>query len=163
MTRGRHNSWDNKWVIIAVIVGIVAVAAIALAFFLGNGNPGQVPGGQTTAPPGSTAPVSGTGTPFPTVKPTTPVVIPALGLFVEVSYIGGFNGTYGIDTSVQKVRNSGDRLFTLDSTTGNVTATFTKEDKSSHVLTVKIWKDGKLLTSATNSSAFGTASVTYQA
>ena len=163
MTRGKHNSWDNKWVIIAVIVGIVAVAAIALAFFLGNGNPGQVPGGQTTAPPGSTAPVSGTGTPFPTVKPTTPVVIPALGLFVEVSYIGGFNGTYGIGTSVQKVRNSGDRLFTLDSTTGNVTATFTKEDKSSHVLTVKIWKDGKLLTSATNSSVFGTASVTYQA
>ena len=27
---------DNKWVIIAVIVGIVAVAAIALVFFLGG-------------------------------------------------------------------------------------------------------------------------------
>ena len=160
MTRGRHNSWDNKWVIIAVIVGIVAVAAIALTFFLGNGNPGQVPGGQTTVPSGSQT--SGTGTTFPTVKPTTPVAIPAVGLFVEVSYIGGFNGTYGIDNSVQKVRNSGDRLFTIDNATGNVTATFTKEDKSSHVLTVDIWKDGRLLTTASNSSSFGTASVSYR-
>ncbi len=161
MTRGRHNSWDSKWVIIAVIIGIVAVAAIALAFFLGSGNPGQVPGGQTTVPSGSQAQESGTGTTFPTVKPTTPVVIPAVGLFVEVSYIGGFNGTYGIDSAVQKVRNSGDRLFTIDNATGNVSATFTKEDKSSHVLTVKIWKDGRLLSSATNSTAFGRASVTY--
>jgi hypothetical protein len=158
MTRGRHNSSDNKWVIIAVIVGIVAVAAIAVAFFLGNGNPGPVPGGQTPMPTGSQTPVPGT---FPTVKPTTPVVIPVQGLFIEVSYIGGFNGTYGIDNAIQKVRNSGDRLFTIDSQTGNVTAAFTKEDKSSHVLTVKIWKDGKLLSSATNSSAFGTAKVTY--
>jgi len=147
-------------VIIAVVVGIVAVAAIAVAFFLG-GNPGQVPGAQTPEPTGSQGPVSGTGT-FPTVKPTTPVVIPAQGLFVEVNYIGGFNGTYGIDNAVQKARNSGDRLFTIDSTTGNVTATFTKEDKSSHALTVMIWKDGRQLISATNSSAFGTASVTYR-
>ncbi len=159
MTRGRHNSMDNKWVIIAVVVGIVAVAAIAVAFFLG-GNQGQVPGGKTTTVP-SGSQVTGTGTTFPTVKPTTPVVIPAQGLFVEVKYIGGFNGTYGIDTTVQKVRNSGDRLFTIDSATGNVTATFTKEDKSSHVLTVMIWKDGRQLISATNSSAFGTASVAY--
>jgi hypothetical protein len=158
MTRGRHRSSDNKWVIIAVIVGIVAVAAIAVAFFLGNGNPGPVPGGQTTVPTGSKTPVPAT---FPTVKPTTPVVIPARGLYVEVSYIGGFNGTYGIDNEIQKVRNSGDRLFTIDNQTGNVSAAFTKEDKSSHVLTVSLWKDGKLLTSATNSSAFGTAKVTY--
>jgi hypothetical protein len=160
MTRRRHHSSDNKWVIIAVIVGIVAVAAIAVAFFLGNGNPGPVPEGQTPVPTGSRTPVPA-GTAFPTIKPTTPVVIPAQGLFVEVSYIGGFNGTYGIDNAIQKVRNSGDRIFTIDNQTGNVTAAFTKEDKSSHVLTVRIWKDGKLLTSATNASAFGTAQVTY--
>jgi flagellar basal body-associated protein FliL len=162
MRKGRHNSWDNKWVIIAVVVGIVAVAAIALVSFLGSGNTGLVPGGQTPVPSGGQTPASGTGTTFPTVKQTTPVVIPAVGLFVEVNYIGGFNGTYGIDNAVQKVRNSGDRLYTIDSATGNLTATFTKEDKSSHVITVGIWKDGRLLTSATNSSAFGTAGVTFR-
>ncbi len=153
---------DKKWVTIAVIVGIIAVVAIALVFFLGNGNtPGTSPG-QTPTPSGTQTQVSGTGTTTPTIKQPTPVIIPVTGLFVKVSYIGGFNGTYGINGVMQKVRNSGDRLYTIDSATGNVTATFSKEDRSSHALTVEIWKDSKLLTSAVNSSAFGTVNVTYK-
>jgi hypothetical protein len=115
---------------------------------------------QTTPVPSGTQ--TGTGTTVPTIKQPTPVSIPATGVFVKVSYLGAFNGTYGIDDVTQKVRNSGDRLYSIDNTTGNVSATFYKEDRSLHNLTVEIWKDSKLLTSATNSSAFGRASVIYQ-
>jgi hypothetical protein len=153
---------DKKWVTIAAIVGIVAVVAIALVFFLGGGNnPGTSPGQTTPTPSGIQTQVSATGTTSPTIRQPTPVIIPATGLFVKVSYLGSFNGTYGINSVIQKVRNSGDRLYTIDSATGNVTATFSKEDRSSHTLTVEVWKDGKLLTSAVNSTAFGTASITY--
>lgn len=161
MTRGRHNSMDNKWVIIGIVVGIIAVVAIGLVFFLGNGNtPGQTPGQTTAVPSGTGTLVPGAATTFPTVRQPTPVSIPVTGIFIKVSYLGGFNGTYGIDNVVQAVRNSGDKLYTIDSAAGNVTATFFKEDRSStHILTVELWKDGKLLKSATNSSAFGKASV----
>jgi hypothetical protein len=153
---------DKKWVTIAAIVGIVAVVAIALVFFLGGGNnPGTSPGQLTPTPSGTQTQVSGTGTTSPTIRQPTPVVIPVTGLFVNVSYLGAFNGTYGINGAMQKVRSSGNRLYTIDNTTGNVIATFSKEDRSSHALMVEIWKNGRLLTSAVNSTAFGKVSISY--
>jgi hypothetical protein len=153
---------DKKWVTIAAIVGIIAVVAIGLVFFLGNGStPGTTPGQITPTPSGTQTQISGTGTTSPTIRQPTPVIIPATGLFVNVSYRGAFNGTYGINGVMQKVRSSGNRLYTIDTTTGNVTATFSKEDRSLHTLTVEIWKDGKLLTSAVNSTAFGKVSISY--
>ena len=153
MTRGRQDSMDNKWVLIFVVLFLAGIVVT-------SGCVSQQPTPQTTTVPSATQ--TGTGTTIPTIKQPTPVIIPVTGLFVKVSYLGGFNGTYGINGVMQKVRNSGDRLYTIDSATGNVTATFSKEDRSSHALTVEIWKDGKLKISAVNSTAFGTASVTYQ-
>ena len=144
---------DNKWVLIFVVLFLAGIVVT-------SGCVSQQPTPQTTTVPSATQ--TGTGTTIPTIKQPTPVIIPVTGLFVKVSYLGGFNGTYGINGVMQKVRNSGDRLYTIDSATGNVTATFSKEDRSSHALTVEIWKDGKLKISAVNSTAFGTASVTYQ-
>ena len=58
------------------------------------------------------------------------------------------------------MRNSGDRFFIVENATGDVSATFHKEDGSGHELVVEIYKDGQSLLSATNSSSFGEASVT---
>jgi len=152
MTRSKHGSLDNSWVLLCAVLFLAGFAIV-------SGCVGEQPAPQTTPTPSGTQTQSGTVTTFPTVKPTTPVIIPATGVFIKVSYMGGFNGTYGVDNVMQNVRNSGDRLYTIESETGNVTAIFTKEDKSSHALTAEIWKDGRMLTSATNSTAFGKVSI----
>ena len=153
MTRGRHDCMNSKW---AVLFAVLLLAGIVIT----SGCTSQQPTPQTTpTPAGTQAQVTGTRT--ISVKETTPVIIPPTGVFVRVTYIGGFRGTYGINDVMQNVRNSGDRLYPLEGT-GTVTAMFSKEDKSSHALAAEIWKDGKLLTSGANSTAFGTVSITSQ-
>jgi hypothetical protein len=101
------------------------------------------------------------GTTVPQVVPTT-VSIPVTGVFVKVSYIGGFSGTYGVNGVIQKVRNSGDRLYEVTNSTGNFSATFKKEDASAkHEIAVELWKNGKSLTSAKNSTPFGNVNINY--
>ena len=59
--------------------------------------------------------------------------------------------------------NSGERVFPLNSSTGSVSATFYKEDGSTrHEIVVEIYKDGKALKFARNTSAFGEVSVNSQ-
>ncbi|MCX6684215.1 MAG: hypothetical protein NTZ37_05755 [Methanoregula sp.] len=167
MTGRRNDPWDKPWVSIAVVIGIIAVVAIALVFFIGSGNISDqsLPGTTTPIPSGSgtqVTQVSGTGASQMTIKVPTTVSIPVTGVFVKISYIGGFAGTYGVNGVVQKVRNSGDRLYEITNATGNVSATFKKEDGStSHDITVELWQNGKSLTSAKNSTPFGTASINY--
>jgi hypothetical protein len=167
MTGHRNDSWDKPWVTIAVVVGIIAVVVIALVFFLGGGNTSDqsLPGKTTPTPSGSSTQVtqvSGTGATQMTIKVPTTVSIPVTGVFVKVSYIGGFSGTYGVNGVMQKVRNSGDRLYEITNSTGYVSATFNKEDGSTkHDITVELWKNGKSLTSAKNSTPFGIASINY--
>jgi len=152
MTRGRHNSMDNKWVLFFAVLFLAGIVAI-------SGCVSQQPTPQTTTPTPTGTQVQATSTIL--VKETTPVIIPPTGVFVKVSYLGGFSGTYGINNVMQNVRNSGIRLYPIDGA-GTVTAMFSKEDKSLHELTAEIWKDGKLLTSGANSSAFGTVSISSQ-
>jgi hypothetical protein len=164
MTGRRNDPWDKPWVTIAVIIGIVAVVAIALVFFIGSGNISvPAPSVQTTVVPSgtSTQKTIVSGTTVPQVVPTT-VSIPVTGVFVKVSYIGGFSGNYGVNGVIQKVRNSGDRLYEVTNSTGNFSATFKKEDASAkHEITVELWKNGKSLTSAKNSTPFGNVNINY--
>ncbi len=153
MTRGRHDSMDNKWVLFFTVLFLAGIVVT-------SGCVGQQPTPKTTATPtGTQAKVTQTGT--ISVKETTPVIIPPTGVFVKVSYLGGFSGAYGINNVMQYVRNSGIRLYPIDGS-GTVTAVFSKEDKSLHELTAEIWKDGKMLTSGANSTAFGTVSISSQ-
>ncbi|PKL68096.1 MAG: hypothetical protein CVV30_12220 [Methanomicrobiales archaeon HGW-Methanomicrobiales-1] len=86
--------------------------------------------------------------------------MPGTGAYVRVSYIGSFAGTYGINGEMVKVKDSGDRVYSLNATTGSVSATFHKEDGSTrHDITVEIYKDGKALKFAKNSSAYGEVSI----
>src|SRR5512137_3023529 len=104
MTRGRHDFMNSKW---AVLFAVLLLAGIVIT----SGCTSQQPTPQTTATPTATQ-VLGTGT--ISIKETTPVTIPPTGVFVKVTYIGGFSGTYGINNVTQNVRNSGDRLYTID-------------------------------------------------
>ena len=151
MTRGRHDFMDNKWILFLAVLFLAGIVVT-------SGCVSQQPTPQTTTTPTATQVIQ-TGT--ISVKETTPVIIPPTGVFVKVSYLGGFSGTYGINNVMQNVRNSGVRLYPVDGA-GTLTAMFSKEDKSLHELTAEIWKDGKLLTSGANSSAFGTVSISSQ-
>jgi hypothetical protein len=159
--RSRKDPFDKPWVIIAAVIGIIAVVIIAVAFFIGGGAP--APAGQTT-PPGSSTPEPGivTGVAPSVIKTQVPVTVPTEGIYVEVNYLGSFAGSYSVDNNITSVRNSGDRVFAIDNVTANLSATFHKEDDSSkHDLSVQIWKDGKVQKTASNSSAYGNVSVFY--
>jgi len=163
----RHRSrdlGDTPWVTIAAVVGVIAVVIIALFFFLGGGS-GQTSGatssGSSSVAPQATV-LSNKGVTSITVKATTPVSVPATGVFVEVNYLGSYAGTYGTNSSVEKTQNSGDRLYTIEDANNTIVAKFQKQDRStSHDLTVQIWKDGKAVKFAKNSSAYGIVSVQY--
>lgn len=165
MRQGRRRDLgDTPWVTIAAVVGVIAVVIIALVFFLGGGS-GQTSGatssGSSSAAPQTTL-LSNKGVASITVRETTPVSVPATGVYVEVNYLGSYSGTYGTNSSVQKTQNSGDRLYPVENVTGTIVAKFQKQDRStSHDLTVQIWKDGKAVKFGKNSSAYGIVSVQY--
>lgn len=144
---------NRKWVVVLVVLSLIGIVMLSGCL------------GDQSTPPTTTAP-TGTKTQVPvniTVKPTKEVTIPVTGVFVKVSYIGGFSGTYGMNNETQNVRNSGDKLYEIINATGNVSATFKKEDGSTkHDITVELFKNGKSLVSAKNSTPFGTASINYK-
>jgi hypothetical protein len=162
--RRRNDLLDQPWVMIAAVVGVIAVAAIALFFFFGSGdsaNAGGASSGSSGVAPATTL-LSNTGVASITVRETTPISVPATGAYVEVTYLGSFAGTYGADNVTEKVQDSGDKLYSLESANGTISASFQKQDRStSHYLTVQIWKDGKAVKSAKNGSAYGIVRVQY--
>lgn len=162
--RRRNDPFEKPWVIIAAVVGIIAVIVIALMFFMGGGS--SAPAGSPDKTPGATANPTAQqtvvvgGVPV-VIKTQEAVTVPQEGVYVRVSYIGGFAGTYGMEGNMTTTRNSGDRVFVVENATGSVSATFHKEDSSTrHEIVVEIYKNGKSLKLARNSSSFGEASVT---
>jgi hypothetical protein len=161
--RRRKDPFEKPWVIIAAAVGVIAVIAIALIFFMGDGSaapssPEQAVQNQGTS---SSQQTSVVGVAPTAIRTQVPVTVPTQGVFVHVNYVGGFSGEYGMEGNMTTTRNSGERFFEVENATGAVTATFYKEDSSSrHEIVVDIYKNGQSLQSASNSSAFGEASVT---
>jgi hypothetical protein len=162
--RRRNDPFEKPWVIIAAVVGIIAVIVIALIFFMGGGS--SAPAGSsgqtqpTSASPSAQQTVVVGGVPLVIIT-QSPVSVPEEGVYIRVSYIGGFAGTYGMEGNMTTMRNSGDRVFVVENATGALSATFHKEDASTrHEIVVDIYKDGKSLKEARNSSSYGEASVT---
>ena len=158
--RRRNDPFEKPGVIIAAVVGVIAVIVIALFFFMGGGSPE----GSSSLPSATGSPSSQqssvVGVAPTAIKTQAPVTVPQEDVYVRVSYIGGFAGDYGMEGNMTATRNSGDRFFIVENATGDVSATFLKEDGSWHELVVEIYKDGKSLLSASNSSPYGEASVT---
>lgn len=165
--RRQRDFGDLPWVTIAVIVGVIAVAGIAVFFFMGGGS-GHASSTTSTGSTGSSSasPASSVLSPIDasmiTVKETTQAPVPSDGTYVQVTYIGGFSGSYGVDGALVKTQDSGSRVYPVESASGTVRAQFKKLDGSTkHDLTVQIWKDGKAVKYATNSSPYGTISIQY--
>jgi len=160
--RRRKDPFEKPGVIIAAVVGIIAVIVIALVFFMGGGSPdGSGSSGQPSATGSPSSQQSSvTGVAPTALRTQAPVTVPQEDVYVRVSYIGGFSGEYGMEGNMTTMRNSGDRFFIVENAIGDVSATFSKEDGSRHELVVEIYKDGQSLLSATNSSPYGEASVT---
>jgi hypothetical protein len=161
--RRRKDPFEKPWVILAAVVGIIAVVIIALLFFTGDGASSPSTSGQPATGPGTTSgqQTSVVGVAPSVVKTQAPVTIPEEGVSVRVSYIGGFTGTYGMEGNMTTMRNSGDRVFVVEDANGTVSASFHKEDSSLHEITVEIYKDGISQQVASNSSSYGEASVSY--
>lgn len=145
---------SKKWLSLLIVMFLVGIVLL-------SGCTGQQTTTQTTTAPTGSATQQTQVT--VTVKPTTQVTIPATGVYVKVSYMGSFNGTYGMTGAMKTVRNSGTRLYEIVNATGTVTGTFYKQDSSTkHEITVELWKNGKMLTSAKDASSFGKASISYK-
>lgn len=172
MRHGRRRGMDLgdlPWLPIAAIIGVVAVVIIAALFFFGGGfgggggeNP-ETPSGSSSA---STVPqttlLSNKGAASITVKETTAPTVPVTGTWVMVDYLGSFKGSYGMPSDLQKIENSGIRLYEVVNATGTVKAVFQKKDSSTnHDLSVTIYKDGKAVKFAKNSSAYGIVNIQY--
>jgi len=105
--------------------------------------------------------VTPTPTPTPSVtisipQTTTAPAVPTTGVYVRISYIGVWKGTYGMPAALQTVDKSGDQFYEIENAKGPVQATFEKLDGSTrHELVVEIYKNGQLLTSGKTSDAFG--------
>jgi len=160
--RGR-NLGDLPWLPIAAVIGVIVVVIIALIVFLG-GSGGEVSGttsGSTSAAPQTTQ-LSNQGVASITVKETTAPTVPVTGVWIMVDYIGGYKGTYGMPSDLQKAENSGTRLYEVVNATGTVKASFQKKDSSTkHDLAVTIYKDGKAVKIAKNTSAYGIVNIQY--
>jgi len=164
---GRRRSPEIPWLLVATVVGIVVVVIVALFFFsgLGGSSSGHTPSGTATAKPTtSQAASSGTSaskTSTIVIATTTPVTVPATGIYVKVDYLGGFSGSYTTNGKTTKITNSGTRLYEVVNATGPVTAAFQKSDgTATHALTVGIYKNGNQLASNSTSAAYGKVTVT---
>jgi hypothetical protein len=167
MRHGRRRGMDLgnlPWLPIAAVIGVVAVVIIALFFFLGGGSGGDTPGtpsGSSSAVPETTQ-ITNKGAASITVKTTTAPTVPETGVWVMVDYLGSFKGSYGMPSDLQKTENSGVRLYEVVNATGAVKAVFQKKDSSTnHDLSVTIYKDGKAVKIAKNSSAYGIVTIQY--
>jgi hypothetical protein len=161
--RRRKDPFEKPWVIIAAVVGIIAVVVIALVFFMGGGSSAPASSGEPSSPSGSPSAQQSlvVGVAPTVIKTQAPVTVPAEGVSVRVSYLGGFTGTYGMEGNMTTMRNSGDKVFVVEDANGTVSATFQKEDASTrHEIVVEIFKNGQSLQVARNSSSYGEASVT---
>jgi hypothetical protein len=173
MRRGRRNDiFDQPWVPIAAVIGVIAVIAIAAFFFLGIGSSG----GQaaSSASPSSAASSSGSSSSASVpvssgkidttkIKDLPTVTVPTTGTYVKVTYIASFSGEYGMDGAMVTIRDSGEKAYLIENANRTVSAVFKKLDGSTkmHEIKAEIWKDGKVMKYATNTSPYGEVRISY--
>ncbi len=150
---------------VVIILIIIAVAGMLVyPMIVGSGS--SQPGGSL---PSSVPVTTASSTPAPSgtlvIRETTQVpAVPSTGVYVHISYIGGWKGTYGMPSDLQTMELSGDHYYEILNATGPVEASFEKLDSSTrHDLIVEIYRNGGLLTSGKTSEGFGKVSVSADA
>lgn len=149
--------------IIGAVIALIALAAVAVAYVYD----GTVSApGENRQPPVSATPVvhvagqhteqHGGRIDPATISLQKQITVPAKGIFVVVRYPGAYTGTYQADNRSVDVQNSGDTLYSVENGAQTVSGSFKKADRSAkQILTVEIWKDGKILTGKSTQDLFG--------
>ncbi|WAC04472.1 MAG: zinc ribbon domain-containing protein [Methanoregula sp.] len=141
--------------VIAILIIVIGGVVFAIINFLNN----------TPAADGGT---TGTGTKIATPTPTfvfvekTAAPIPAKGVWVRVSYIGMWTGSYGTADALKSVTGSGEYLYEVENPNTTIQATFQRADTSSrpHELVVGIYKNGVLIKQGVTTVPHGTVDIT---
>jgi hypothetical protein len=143
------------FIAIAVIAGVVIAVACGAFVYMNYlrgtpGGPGETPGG-----PVATTPAATTATTRPAATSTvtgvytepTPVIIPSDGVYVHVSYLGAWRGSYGITGALRSIVDSGEKVLQVENATGTVQASIRKDDSSTrpHELVVEIYRNSALI------------------
>jgi hypothetical protein len=145
--------------VVIVIVLIVIAALFVLPALTSGGT--TLPGSTTTTAPASAPTPQGT---FVVPEETPPPVIPATGVWVHISYLGAWEGEYGMSGNPQSIINSGDRMYEIENANGTIEASFKKLDGSTrHALSVELYKNGVLLSQGSSSDAYGEVSISADA
>jgi hypothetical protein len=156
----RRNFMPDRKVLLAlggIIVAILLIAVVALFVYpmLTSGGVALPSGSGTATPAPTSSGINPSGTIV--VVETPSVVIPALGVYVHVNYLGGYKGNYGMPGSLTTIPgNSGERVWEVENANGTVQAEFEKLDGSSHELLVEIYKNGAILTKDSTKIGHGT-------
>jgi hypothetical protein len=103
-------------------------------------------------------------TPAPTVVTVIPTPdtslalheIPASGVFVRVAYPGNFTGTLTANGFAREVNSSGEGLYQLSMSSGNLDGYLAKSDGSAANMVVQVYRDGTLVSYGNTSSPLGT-------
>jgi hypothetical protein len=136
----------------AIIVLILGIAAIALFSPSSFGAPARE---LFPAPTPSLTPTTLAVTSSPETPAPTQVVIPTAGVWVRVTYPHDFYGRLGNPGSLREVAGSGDRLYQMNADDRLVQVQMYKTDNSGDILSVDIYRNGKLMTHRTTSSPKG--------
>ncbi|MDD1699167.1 MAG: hypothetical protein LUQ04_00030 [Methanoregula sp.] len=159
---------SNKVMFIAVTAIIIIVIGIAVGLVYSpvlQVNPTQsqvlptmTPAATTIVP---TSAVQQTPTIQVTAEPTNQpiVLIPERGVWVKVDYAGNFTGGVGTSGDVKMVNASGMKYYQLPVTEGVVEVTIQKQDGSGDLLTVEVYKNGRMLARSTKATPFGTIDI----
>jgi hypothetical protein len=93
-----------------------------------------------------------------TVLPTTPPppLVPPTGVWVKVSYEGGWKGSFGVPGNLQQVTTTGDQFYQIPAGDGIVQVSIQKNDGSGNLLVVNVYRDGALVKSGKTSTPRGT-------
>jgi hypothetical protein len=136
----------------AIIVLILGIAAIALFSPSSFGAPAR------ELFPGPTPSLTATPESIPSIPippAPTPVLIPSTGVWVRVTYPHDYFGRLGNPGSLREVSGSGDRFYQMNADNPLVQVQMSKTDNSGDILSVDIYRNGKLMTHRTTSSPMG--------
>ncbi|MCK9579320.1 MAG: hypothetical protein M0Q92_02575 [Methanoregula sp.] len=169
--RRRDGLLDRPSVGIAAVAGVVIVVACALLFIPGNSgsNSAGVTNSHSSPTQGVPQPDGGNtgqnGVIAYNVSLTAgyeldDVIVPDKGTFIKVIYRGAYEGRYTSGNETQELRNSGERIFTIENPGPAVFAAMRKREGSTkQALTLEVWKEGTRLMTNTTSLPFGEVTV----
>jgi len=135
-------------IVIVLILGAVGVFVAPKLLHGSSDNTEKTADGTGISPTAaSTTAAASVPTTAVVVRTTTQPTIPATGVYVKVSYIGAWKGSYGVTGSTKEVARSGEVILQVEDAKGTVEASFQKDDTSTktHTLSVEIYKNGTLL------------------